>query len=137
MPDNPEPNEALADLAMLGLEHGVSSVEEGGPLVPFVLEENAKGRNLKRFAAEMLEDSVAQARTYAASRRGKADRVAVAWDGYITLEGAKSDAIFVQAFEAGDPVSFLFVQRYKPADGQRKATPHGNPGLVDTPAPIF
>ncbi len=126
MPDDPEPSDALAELAMLGLEHGVSSVEEG-----------AKRRNLQRFVAEMLEESVAQARKFAASRRGRAERVAVAWEGFITLEGARSDAIFVQAFEAGDPVSFLFVQRYSPAKGKRKAAPIGNPGLVDTPEPLF
>jgi hypothetical protein len=37
--------------------------------------------------------------------------VVVAWDGYLTREGDRQDAIFVHAFEAGDEASFVFAQR--------------------------
>ncbi len=131
------PSEQLVDLAMLGLEHGVRSVSEGGPLIPFTFEEGPKGRMGRRFVAETLEESAAAAHDHAAGLRGKADRVAIALDGYITVEGTRSDAIIVHAYESGDPVTYVFAQVYIPAEGKREATPEGSPRLIERSDPLF
>jgi len=114
----------LMDLVFAALDHGVDSVSGGGPLIPFVLTEGPDGRNLSRFAAETLEEGHSQALRYAAS--SDADRVAVAYDGYLTVEGERSDAVFVEAQERGAGSSVLFAQRYRPGGRLRKFAAVGN-----------
>ena len=117
-------SDELLDLVFAALDHGIGSVEDGGPLIPFVLAETAGGRELTRFAAETLEEGVAQARQHAGA--SAADRVAVAYDGYLTVEGERSDAIFVEAQERTAPSSVVFAQRYRPGGRLRKFATVGN-----------
>jgi predicted nucleotidyltransferase len=56
-----EYSQELIDLAFAALDHGIDSVREGGPLIPFVMTERDEGRTLDRFASDLLEDAVAQA----------------------------------------------------------------------------
>ncbi|WP_091336873.1 hypothetical protein [Micromonospora rhizosphaerae] len=44
-----------------------------------------------------------------------ADGCTLAWDGYLTLDGQRRDAVFVRAHEGGQPSAALFAQRYAPA----------------------
>ena len=130
-----EASDELMEVVFAALDHGVDSVRDGGPLIPFVLEENADGRDLSRFAAELLEEGVAQARAHAGA--SGADRVAVAWDGYLTLEGERSDAVFVEAQERGTPASLVFAQRYRPGGRLRKFAIVGNAAFAGTGDGIF
>jgi hypothetical protein len=117
-------SEELIDLVFAALDHGVESVKDGGPLIPFVVTDSAEGRDLTRFAAETLEEGQEQARRHASS--SGADRVAVAYDGYLTVEGARSDAVFVEAQERGTASSVLFAQRYRPGGRLRGFATVGN-----------
>jgi hypothetical protein len=60
---------------------------------------------------------------------------AIAWDGYITLEGRKWDAILVEAGEAQEPRGVLFAQRYqagaKKLFRRSKNERVGNAALID------
>jgi hypothetical protein len=79
-------SDELIELVFAALDHGIGSVSSsGGPLIPFILTEDEEGRRLARFVAETLEESLAQARRQAAS--SDAVRVAIAYDGYLTVEG--------------------------------------------------
>lgn len=119
-------SDALAELALFALEHGVRSVDEGGPLVPFVVIEQGKGPEVRQFMAPTVEESLEQARAYAAAAIG--GRVVIAYEGYLqTPEGEKYDAIYAQAFEDGEPNSHVFAQCYEPG-GEGKAF-----GLIDEP----
>ncbi|MCU1432120.1 MAG: hypothetical protein JWP95_1225, partial [Actinotalea sp.] len=62
-------------------------------------------------------------------------RAAVAWDGYLTFEGVRSDALFVEASERGS-ASIVIAHRYRDA-GAGPAEPVGVPMLVDRGAPLF
>ena len=102
--------EALATLAFVALDHGIESVREGGPLIPFAIHEGLDGeRNLTRFVAEREKEGEARAREFA--RQNIADgRVAIAWDGYLTVDGDRADAILVEApWRAERPVRALAV----------------------------
>src|SRR5262245_27754675 len=56
-------SEQFADLCFLALDHGVDSVRTGGgPLTPFVAFEQDGKRELRRFAAERLEEGQQRAR---------------------------------------------------------------------------
>jgi hypothetical protein len=134
---DPRPSDGLADFAIFALEHGVNSVEEGGPLIPFVMwAKEGDDSEMQRFVTPLVEEGVKLAQEFARTLSQKADAAVVAWDGYLTRDGNREDAIFVQAYEAGDKASFIFAQRYTPAaDAPAEAV--GNPILCAVEEPLF
>ena len=129
-------SDELIEVVFAALDHGIGSVSiSGGPLIPFTLTEDGAGRHLARFVAETLEESLIQARTQVAA--SDADRVAIAHDGYLTVEGERSDAIFVEAQDRGSPSCLVFAQRYRPGGRLRKLSRIGNPALTGTGDPLF
>lgn len=111
-----QPSESLAALMFLALDHGVDSVRGGGPLIPFLMTEGRE-KKLQRFVTERIEQGLAKAQQAASSLNATTSSYAIAYDGYITVEGAKYDAIMVEAAERGATTGFLFAQRYKPKKG--------------------
>lgn len=128
-------SEELLEVIFAALDHAVESVKDGDALIPFALAERAEGRTLTRFAAETLEEGQEQARAHAAS--GDADRVAIAYDGYLTVEGERSDAVFVEAQERGAQGSVIFAQRYHPGGRFRKFSTVGNAAFAGTAEGFF
>jgi hypothetical protein len=64
-------------------------------------------------------------------------KVAMAYDGYVTLEGTKYDAVFVEAGERGGASGVVFVQRYRPKGFLRAFSTIGNPAYIgDTDHPL-
>ncbi|MGW6132033.1 hypothetical protein ACWFNE_18585 [Cellulomonas sp. NPDC055163] len=128
-----EPSPEVQALASFALGHAVHSiVPEGGPLIPFCLLEDADGgRSLHRFVGE-LGESVERAREHV--RASGAVRAAVAWDGYLTADGTRTDALFVEASDAGRS-SVVLAQRYSPVPG--RTAPVGEPVTVERGAPLL
>lgn len=107
----------LETLSLLALEHGFNSISDSeGPLVPFTIIEGPDGQELHRFVVGdfELELSVEAAQNSIASSRAELSRYAIAWDGYVTEPGRKTDAILVEAGERGTAV--LLAQRYGPLE---------------------
>jgi hypothetical protein len=128
-------SEELIELIFAALDHGIESVRDGGPLIPFLITESEDGRELMRFAAETLEEGQAQARRHAKS--SGAERVALAFDGYLTVDDERSDAVFVEAHEQGAASSVVFAQRYRPASRLRKFSTVGNPAFTGAGGGLF
>ena len=57
-------SKAVADLALLALEHGMASRRNGAVLVPFVLLESGGTHYMHSFAAASGEQAVAAATAY-------------------------------------------------------------------------
>ena len=111
MPDDPD----LLDLVFVALDHGIGSlsVATEEPFTPFLLTHSESGRQLVRFVADTYEGSVAAARSHAASLPLTAQMAVLAFDGFVTIEGVRSDAVVVQAQRRGSPQSSTYFQRYK------------------------
>ena len=124
-------SEKFADLVFLALDHGVDSVRvSGGPLIPFIVVEQDGKRELHRFAAARLEEGQQQARAAVAALPPNATAYALAYDGYITVQGTKFDAILVEASERGRPAGVRMAQRYSPKKFLRSFQTVGNPALL-------
>ena len=120
-------SDALLDLVFAATNHGVDSVRSGGPLLPFLLCESASGeRQLNSFMSPTLhlDQAVAAAREQAAALPPDVTRAALAYEGYLTLEGARSEAIYVEAAERGEPAA-VFAQRFVPRRLLRPLRTHG------------
>lgn len=124
------PTDSLMELAFLALDHGIESVRDGGPLTPFLVAEIDGERKLERFDADTLEEALGRAETAADALPFSAAAYAVAHDGFVTVEGERTDAILVEAAERASERALVFAQRYRPKKLLRKATPIGNAALV-------
>lgn len=61
--------------------------------------------------------------------------VAVIWDGYVTLDDVRTEAVFVEAYELGRRSGVLMAQRYERFSGEISRL--GNPVLLsDEPEPL-
>lgn len=134
-----DPSESFADLFFTAIDHGFRSIEDGSdPLIPFTLTVSTDGRRaLQRYYTGELQESVAQAQASITPDLPDVIMYAIAWDGYVTIDGERTDAIFVEAGEASDPRGVLFVQRYRHVRKgllRKKACERiGNPALIDHP----
>ncbi len=121
-------------VAFFALDHAMESVvASGGPLVPFAVVTGSGGISqgdvsIARFPGDM-ERGQEEARKHVSD--SGASTAAVAWDGFLTVEGKRSDAVFVEAFEVGDSESVVLAQRYASSGLLRKKVgPVGNATLV-------
>ena len=133
--------DALSDrataLAFFALDHAIETLgKTKGPLVPFVMTERGEHRKLERFAAEQPEGATELARQ-AAARMDDAETVAIALDGFVTLEGKRAEAVIVEVSEAGGERSYIFGRRYRTRTIFRNVKPVGSPVLVGYGEPLF
>jgi hypothetical protein len=133
-----ETDRGFADLVFGALDHAIDSVRESGePLIPLVLLEEAEGRNLHRFVAEGLEESVLRARQAVADCSSAVSAYALAFDGFITLEGTKFDAILVEASQRHRANGIRMAQIYRPKKTFRSFKTIGNPALLGECPSLF
>ncbi len=126
----------LAELAVYALNLAFRSIKDGeGMLVPFVMTDTAdEGRTMHRFVADSMEQSRQRARDWLGEAEVSVYRYAFAWDGYVTVDDTKWDAIFVEAGDRILPHGMLLCQRYRPKNGNGGARQVvGEPMLVDKP----
>lgn len=132
------PSQEFADFFFLAIDHGFESIQDGGgPLVPFTMVSEQSGKKqLTRFASERIEDGVEKAKASVVAS-GATAMYAIVWDGFITLEGRRWDAILVEAGEASQEFGALFSQRYiqnkKGLFRKARCERIGNPTLVGKP----
>lgn len=131
-------SDSLLEFALFALDHAADCViPTGGPLVPFSLVEVRGERTLSRFPGD-IERGVAAARE-AVRTITEASMAAVAWDGYLTADGSRTDAVFVEASESGSARSVIVAQRYTRAGGvlRKRMAAVGNAAVVDYGEPLF
>lgn len=103
-------SERFAELVFWALDYGIECVSTGETLIPFAAVLVDGQRQLRRLLAEGPE--AAERMLDRLLTQEPIEAYAYAYDGYVTLEGERSDAVFVEGAERG----VLFAQRYRPAD---------------------
>jgi hypothetical protein len=109
----------LSDLIGKAIDHGLSSVEDArGPLIPFTLvlqdhpDPKQRQLTLTRHAGEYLEDCLLAAQNSITPESGGL-MYSLAWDGFVTIDGRKWDAILVEAGDSFNADGVIFAQRYE------------------------
>ena len=138
MSDAPTPSDYLLDVIFMALDHGIDSIDGGaGPLVPFSITDKDGERSLTRHVAERLEEGVEQARLAASQACAEGLIAAIAYDGFLTADGKRMDAIFVQAADSASGPTFFFAQKYKLIKNGKKVEPIGNAAYVHFDEGLF
>jgi len=132
-----EPPEQFSDLMFEALDHGFDVVKDGkGPVIPFALVlTNGGERHLQVFLTEPSGDGVRLAQDYVCQQRAELWMYAIAWDGYVTVDDTKWDAVVVEAGMADRAEGVLICQRYKTERRlfRKRNVPVGNPAIIDRP----
>lgn len=126
----------LVEMALLAMSHAFRNIETGeGPLMPFVItDSDSEGRAIYRFEANSLGHALDSAQVWLEGADDEVSRYAFAWDGYITLDDEKWDALFVEAGDRTLPHGMLLCQRYVPESGMGAVKRRvGEPILVEKP----
>src|SRR5688500_13651965 len=106
-------DEKLIDLMFFGLDYGIENIQtdNSGSLIPIVVTEKDGKRDLKRFVTERIEDGLEEGEYYLKNEK-KAQYGVVIYDGYLTVDGNKVDAVLVKGFDREDEVGYIIGQRY-------------------------
>ncbi|WP_039053785.1 hypothetical protein [Sphingobacterium sp. T2] len=103
------------DFMFNGLDHGVNSISDGGgPLVPFLMTKIGDKKELKRFVTERYEEGIAVAEQTVKDMTPKPDFALIAFDGFITWEEKKYDAIFLKHLTGHKTKDLNFVKDMSP-----------------------
>jgi hypothetical protein len=107
--------ESTAEVLLVGLEHGIDSVRDGEPLIPFVITDRRGKRAVERYMADTLEAGIdAAVAAIRADPPAEGDVAVLVYDGYLTLpEAERTDAIYAEALD-GEGVVTVMAQAYRP-----------------------
>jgi hypothetical protein len=102
---------------------------------PFILFVDASGQtqliDVKDAGGNITRQLVEEARRIVSQSIPRtAKRYAIAYDGYLTIDGERTDAAFVEAAERGDREAVLIAQRYRVKKRSKKPERIGSPTIV-------
>jgi hypothetical protein len=118
-------SEILIKLARESINLAMKCVSAGETLVPFIMTEGAKGAIIT-IAGESIEKSILVAQKTILEFDNGTEAFAFAYDGFLTFQGEKVDAIFVESGKVSDDKIFVFAQRYKYSGNKKEAERIGN-----------
>jgi hypothetical protein len=107
------PSDPLAYMLAIGnfaVNHGLDSAHRGSPFVPFLVSDTEQGRSLTRFVTDTPEEAHVQAQRAVVDHRPRA--CAYAYDGYVTVENGRFDAVLVEVSQDGPADGLLLAQPY-------------------------
>jgi hypothetical protein len=131
---NMSPESSEFTFTAIGIAMGNADSAASG-FIPFgLILANDGSRELWRFVDDdgtnpTIEGGVALGRQRFREFDGSARCVALVWDGYAELYGERTEAVYVEAYELGQPAGVLMIQRYDRQDGRLSLI--GNPVLYD------
>jgi hypothetical protein len=107
------PSDPLAYMLAIGnfaVNHGLDSAHRGSPFTPFLVIDMEQGRSLTRFVTDTPEKAHTQAQMSVTDNHPRA--CAYAYDGYVTVEEGRFDAVLVEVSQYGLPNGLLLAQPY-------------------------
>jgi hypothetical protein len=109
--------EQTAELAGLFTAHAVWCVSDGSTLIPMVAFHKADGtREMHRMVTDQLEDGVARGRQWIMENREAPYGAVLIYDGFVTLDVGKIDALLVEAEWGGvQAQTFVMAVPYRHA----------------------
>ena len=130
-------SDGLTTAILEAVRRGLELLRDGAsPLQPLLLTWRAGVVFTDVLLGESMEDSVAFGRETAWKAEKDVTHCVLLWDGYITIDGVRSEALFLQAQERGRPESHVLVQRYS-LEGAERLTWLGNPSLLRSDRPLL
>lgn len=114
-----------------GIQKSVENARKSSePIVPFVLTRKRGEQKIQRFNSDDYQEAVDMAIEYLAQIQPKPDFAVIAYNGILTIEGRKSDALYIKGYDKKEQKGLVFAQRYQPVTDELEFQVIGNPALV-------
>lgn len=124
-----EAKEGLVELMFKGLDHGIGSIEDSeGLLIAFSLFQQNSEIKIVRFVTDKLQDGPIQAQKYLQKMDKNPDFAIIAYEGIVTIENEKFDAVIVEGFDKNDADGYVLAQRFKRKTAKTEFEAIGNAG---------
>ena len=130
-PASTDPTDAHLRLAGFALAHALGSIDAGGTLCTLAFVERQDQRELVRYDADSIADSIALARNDLRTSLEQGGYAALVYDGYATVGDVRHDALMVDLIDRDGTVVAQLVQQYRPG----RLWPFGLLRLVGLPLP--
>ena len=123
-------NPKLLELMLVALNEACSEIVRTGEQSPYAVIETPSGRFVQGFKQERLEVGYEEARQALLSAPPDAERYALSWAGYVTLQGVRYETVLVGGGERGEPRGATIGQRYKQQLPDVRFQPIGNLAIL-------
>jgi hypothetical protein len=134
-------------LAGFTLAHALVSIQGGATLATLAFAEHNGERDLVRYVDAEIAATIVAAHEDLAERLANGGYAALAYDGYSTIDGVRSDALMVEIIVPGDLLVGTVIQPYEPGRKSRiptigrggHALPIGSPRIersLDVPGAV-
>lgn len=124
-------SEELTSKLLSALDHAVQLKKDGiDPMMPFVFVYSDNNGRLKSFVGDTPE--YADKMFERTIMEENPDFAIYGYDGYLTFDGNKNDAILLKAYQKTDDVIYLVGQRFIPKSDHIDCKMIGNPAFLGT-----
>lgn len=121
----------LTDKIITVMDHAIGLKKDGiDPMIPFAFVYIGDGGTLKSFlgdtpeyADKMFEKTILEE---------DPDYAIYGYDGFLTVEGKKTDAVIFKAYDKTDDTIYLVGQRFIPKTDSTDCETVGNPAFLGT-----
>jgi hypothetical protein len=118
MADGPDhdalPSDEHLRLAGFALAHALGSIDGDGTLYTHAVVNREGSIQLVRYDADSIPESIVAARRDLPTRLGPSGLAALVYDGYVTIDRDRRDALIVDLIAAGGKIVGSLQQRYRP-----------------------
>lgn len=127
-----ETADSTKELVFTALDYALENAQlSDQPFTPFSFARREDGTaTLARFAVAPgadVPETLDAARDYLATAEPGTTAITLAYDGYTTYEGERTEAVFIEAHQVDLDRALVLAQRYVRTDGE--VQPLGNPML--------
>lgn len=114
-----------------GIEKSVENAGKSSvPIAPFVLTRKRGEQKIQRFNSDDYQEAVDMAIDYLSQMLPKPDFAVIGYNSILTIEGRKSDALYIKGFDKKEQKGLVFAQRYQPKTNELEFQVIGEPALV-------
>jgi hypothetical protein len=131
MSDEDDNDRLLFKLAGFALAHAAWCVRDGETLCTMALTETDNDRQLLRFDVDSMPDSLEIGRQHLSEIQTKLQRWVLVYDGYITLNEKRRDALVIQPWSRSHNTVARIVQPYQHKKLFQKFQVLGAPIVID------
>jgi hypothetical protein len=134
-----ETTDSTKELVFTALDYALENAQlSDQPFTPFSFARREDGTaTLTRFAVAPgtdVPETIDAAREYLATVEAGTMAITLAYDGYTTYEGQRTEAVFIEAHQLDLDRALILAQRYLRTDGELQ--PLGDPMLQAEVAPL-
>lgn len=124
-------SQELTSKLLSALDHAMQLKRDGiDPMIPFAFVYSDNNGTLKSFVGDTPE--YADKMFERTIMEENPDFAIYGYDGYLTFEGNKNDAILLKAYQKTDDVIYLVGQRFIPKSDYIDCKMIGNPAFLGT-----